>query len=139
MADTISIQKRSKNMQNIKSKNTKPELQLRSLLCKMGYHFCLHSDNLPGKPDIVLSKHGTIIFVHGCFWHQHYRCRDGTMPKSHVRYWSKKLTDNKKRDLRNMRKLRQLGWNVIRLWECEIEKHPKEVMKKLNRIKGARI
>ncbi len=139
MVDKISKARRSQNMQRIKSKNTKPELQVRSLLHKMGYRFRLHGKTLPGQPDIVLSKCGAVIFVHGCFWHLHGRCRDGTMPKSHVRYWSEKLADNKKRDLRNIRKLRQMGWNVLRFWECEIEKQPEKVVQKLRRVLGAKV
>ena len=129
--DVISKERRSWNMSRIKSRDTKPEKIVRSVLHKMGYRFRLHVKKLPGKPDIVLHKYRSVIFVHGCFWHLHSRCRDGTIPKTRSRYWQTKLTNNRKRDAKHIRELRRQGWKVLRLWECEIEKKPQMVIKKL--------
>jgi DNA mismatch endonuclease (patch repair protein) len=89
---------------------------------------------LPCKPDIVLRKYNSIIFVHGCFWHLHSKCRDGTIPKSRIKYWKEKLLKNKERDAKNIRELKQLGWEVLRLWECEIEKNPERVINKIKKL-----
>lgn len=120
--DNLSKKHRSWNMSRIKGKNTKPELIVRSLLHKMGYRFRLHRKNLPGKPDIVLPKYKTLIFVHGCFWHQHEGCKRATMPKSNEKYWKKKLKGNVSRFEVNKFILEQKGWNIIVIWECETKK-----------------
>ncbi|MFX4263093.1 very short patch repair endonuclease [Pelotomaculum propionicicum] len=121
--DIWAKEKRSSVMSKIRSKNTKPEIKVRSLLHRMGFRFRLHNHNLPGKPDIVLPKYKTIIFVHGCFWHLHDNCRDGTIPKTQQEKWKEKLERNVQRDQEHSTKLKELGWNVIVIWECEIEKH----------------
>ncbi|MGD0785561.1 MAG: very short patch repair endonuclease [Sedimentisphaerales bacterium] len=120
MADSISKERRSWNMSRIRSKDTKPELLVRSILHKKGYRFRLHQKNLPGKPDIVLSKYRTCIFVQGCFWHQHKGCIDASKPKTNSSYWQTKLKRNKQRDQQNYKKLVSLGWQVIIFWECEL-------------------
>jgi DNA mismatch endonuclease (patch repair protein) len=120
VADTISRERRSENMRRIRSKGTKPELAVRRLVYAMGYRFRLHSSKLPGKPDIVLPRLKSIIEVRGCFWHQHQGCIDAHIPKSQVHYWRPKLRRNVKRDERNLKQLRKLGWRVLIVWECEV-------------------
>lgn len=109
---------RSYNMSRIRSRDTKPECLVRSMIHRWGYRFRLHCRELPGKPDIVLVKHRKIIFVHGCFWHAH-GCRvGGKGPKTNRRYWNPKLQQNRERDKRHLRELRQAGWLVLVVWEC---------------------
>lgn len=129
--DIWSKEKRSEVMSRILSRDTKPEKIVRKMLTSMGCRYRLNVKDLPGKPDIVLRKYKSVIFVHGCFWHLHSACRDGTLPKTRKAYWHKKLLENKKRDKRNMRALRKQGWKVLRLWECEIERKPDIVMKRI--------
>lgn len=115
-------EKRSHVMSRIKSKNTKPEITIRSLLHRMGIRFRLHRRDLPGCPDIVLPKYNSVIFVHGCFWHLHQGCRDGTIPKTQHEKWSLKLKKNVERDQLHYQELEKKGWKVLVLWECQIEK-----------------
>lgn len=110
---------RSANMARIRSKDTKPELLVRQALHRLGFRFRLHVAELPGRPDIVLPRHRKIIEVRGCFWHGH-TCIDGRVPKSNQDYWVPKLRRNRTRDSTNTRKLRQLGWSVRSLWECQV-------------------
>lgn len=119
MVDHLSSERRSWNMSRIRSKDTSSEIAVRSLLHKMGYRFRLHQGNLPGKPDIVLKKHNTIIFCHGCFWHQHPNCRRATIPKSNQKYWLPKLQRNVNRFVAVQKQLEDAGWNVAVIWECE--------------------
>ena len=121
MTDTISKERRSWNMSRIRGKNTKPELIVRSMLHRMGYRFRLHRKNLPGCPDIVLPKHRTVIFVHGCYWHRHPRCRYAYEPKSRTEFWNRKFQENVKRDKKNQAQLEELGWRVRVVWECEVK------------------
>jgi DNA mismatch endonuclease, patch repair protein len=121
-SDVFSPEKRSRIMSNIKSKNTTPEMIVRSLLHKLGFRFRVHKKELPGNPDIVLPKYRTAIFVHGCFWHQHEACKRAKMPKHNRDYWENKLAKNKERDLKARDDLQRMGWNVIELWECEIKR-----------------
>lgn len=107
------------------------EQRVRRILASMGYRYRLNVKNLPGKPDIVLRKYKAVIFVHGCFWHLHSNCRDGTIPKTRVEYWQTKLLNNKARDERNIRTLRREGWKVLRLWECDIENKSEKVTQRL--------
>lgn len=107
-------------MSRIKGKNTRPERIVRSLLHRMGYRFRLHGKDLPGRPDIVLPKYRAVIFVHGCFWHRHRRCRNCTTPTNNRVFWVKKLEGNVARDRVNARALRKLGWKVVVVWECEV-------------------
>lgn len=122
MVDHLSKEKRSWNMSRIRSKNTKPEMIVRSILHRMGYRFRLHRKDLPGKPDIVLPKYKTVIFVHGCFWHRHPNCKDSTIPTSNVEFWNAKFNGNVARDAANQKELKSMGWDVVIIWECEIKK-----------------
>jgi len=117
--DRISKEHRSWNMSRIRSENTKPEKVVRSMLHRMGYRFRLHRRDLPGKPDIVLPKYHTVVFVHGCFWHRHKGCKYAYTPKSRVRFWQTKFHENVDRDRRVCRQLRRLGWQVVVIWECQ--------------------
>ena len=121
MADRISPEKRSWNMSRIGSRDTKPELRVRSALHRMGYRFRVHRKDLPGKPDVALPGLSTAIFVHGCFWHRHKGCRNATTPKTRTAFWKKKFAENTARDRKNTRALRNLGWDVVIFWECETE------------------
>lgn len=119
MADHLSKEKRSWNMARIRSSNTRAEFAVRKLLHSLGYRFRLHRSDLPGKPDIVLPRHRTVIFVHGCFWHRHNRCSKSTTPKTNIQYWTDKFKRNIKRDIVSKKELNKLGWRVIVIWECE--------------------
>lgn len=121
MADTISAKRRSQNMSKIRSRDTKPELLLRSALHKRGLRFRVCRTDLPGKPDIVFPKEMLAIQVRGCFWHLHNNCPNGRLPKSNLEYWRKKLEGNAKRDLLNDKYLREMGWKVMVIWECEMK------------------
>jgi DNA mismatch endonuclease (patch repair protein) len=113
---------RSYNMSQIKGKNTKPEIIVRRFLHAKGFRFRLHNNLLPGKPDIVLKKYRTVVFVNGCFWHGHDDCKYFILPKTRRLWWENKLDKNKERDLESKRKLSFLGWKVIVIWECELKK-----------------
>ena len=150
MVDKVSKEVRSYNMSRIQSKDTKPEILVRSYLFSKGLRFRKNDKRYPGSPDIVLPKYKTIVFVHGCFWHLHDGCKYARMPKSNVEFWEKKLYGNKERDERNQKELttwenapngkivkidvsvaknylpekelEEMGWNVITVWECELKK-----------------
>lgn len=107
-------------MSGIRGKHTKPELRVRSFLHLQGLRFRLHDRKLPGKPDIVLPKYGTVVHVHGCFWHRHRRCRFAYSPASNRAFWTQKLEGNAERDMRINRELRSLGWRPFTIWECEV-------------------
>lgn len=118
MADVHTPRQRSYNMSRIRSRDTKPEIIVRSLVHQMGFRFRLHRRDLAGKPDLVLPRHHKVIFVHGCFWHMH-RCRYGRVtPKTNAEFWQTKRTQNVARDQRNLRSLRREGWQVLVVWEC---------------------
>lgn len=137
MPDIYSEEKRSQIMSRIVSKDTLPEVRTRSVLHRMGYRFRIHRKNLPGKPDIVLPKWHTVIWVHGCFWHGH-DCCEGHLPKSNSTYWEPKLKRNRQRDLENADKLMQLGWKQIVIWECQTgsdEKLEDRLRDELNRVR----
>lgn len=119
--DKLDARRRSDNMRRIRSKNTKPEVMLRSLLHKQGYRFRIHRRDLPGNPDIVFPSRRKAIFVHGCFWHQHPGCREGRLPGTRQEYWRPKLDKNTVRDASSILALRKLGWEVAVVWECELE------------------
>jgi len=122
VTDTLTPEHRSWNMSRIRGRDTAPEKQVRSALHRAGYRFRLHRKDLPGRPDIVLPKHSTVVFVHGCFWHRHQGCRFAYTPKSRVAFWNEKFRTNVGRDRRNLRDLRRLGWKVVTVWECEAER-----------------
>lgn len=120
MADTISPERRSRNMAAIRSRDTKPEIAVRKLLHALGFRFRLHRNDLPGCPDIVLPRYKTVVFVNGCFWHQHEGCRLASKPGSRQEYWHAKLARNVARDKCSFTKLTELGWKVIVVWECDL-------------------
>lgn len=111
---------RSQMMARVGGRNTRPELMVRSALHRAGYRFRLWRRDLPGRPDIVLPRHKTVIFVHGCFWHQHEGCRRSTTPKTNVAFWIEKLARNKARDASAVEQLGAAGWKIIVVWECEL-------------------
>jgi DNA mismatch endonuclease (patch repair protein) len=119
--DRISADERSENMRRIRSKDTGPELALRRLIHGLGYRFRLHRKNLPGRPDIVFPGRLKVIFVHGCFWHQHSGCGEGRVPHSRLDYWVPKLEKNRTRDAANRTLLNEQGWGVLVIWECELK------------------
>ena len=133
MMDTISPERRSENMRRIRGKDTKPELTVRAALFGMGYRYRLHSEKLPGKPDLVFPKRRKVIFVHGCFWHNHshIHCKIARFPKSNSGYWADKLRRNVERDAVRRAELRRLGWKVLVIWECQT----KSIQKQLGRIR----
>lgn len=120
MTDVFSPEQRSRVMAAVRGKDTKPEMIVRRMTHGMGYRFRLHSSKLPGKPDLVFPRLKKVIFVHGCFWHQHKRCRKARRPTSNVEFWNTKLDANENRDNRVLRELRKLGWKTLLVWECEV-------------------
>jgi DNA mismatch endonuclease (patch repair protein) len=126
--DIYSEQKRSEVMSKVRSKDTKPELQVRSWLHKRGFRYRLHRKDLPGCPDIVLPKYETVIFVHGCFWHQHPACKKATIPKKNHKFWKQKLKRNVERDSEHVDQLEEKGWKVITVWECAVKKDVEQIM-----------
>jgi DNA mismatch endonuclease (patch repair protein) len=122
--DTVPPEVRSRIMAAIRGKNTRPELAVRRLLHAMGFRFRLHVRGMPGTPDIVLPRHGLVVFVHGCFWHRHTGCRGGRVPASNQGFWGPKLAGNVARDRANQRALRRLGWRVAVVWECRVRDLP---------------
>lgn len=121
--DTITPERRSENMRRIRSKGMRPEMTVRSAVHRMGYRYRLHTGSLPGKPDLVFRSRRKVIFVHGCFWHQHSRKRCGIarQPKSNRAYWRPKLRRNAERDARHRAELKALGWKVLVIWECQLD------------------
>jgi DNA mismatch endonuclease (patch repair protein) len=122
--DVFTPEKRSEVMSRIRGRNTKPELIVRSMLHQLGYRFTVNgpkNKQLPGRPDIVLPKYDTVIFVHGCFWHGHEYCAFFRLPKSRTEWWTAKIEGNRARDLRNEAALREVGWHVITIWECAVK------------------
>ena len=120
MVDSISTERRSWNMSRVKSRNTKPEILVRSILHRKGYRFRIHAKTLPGRPDIVLPKYKSVIFVNGCFWHRHKNCADATLPKTRTEFWQNKFDQTIKRDNKNRKELTSLGWNILTIWECQL-------------------
>lgn len=133
MADVHTEEQRSRNMQAIKSTNTSIELLVRKTLHQCGFRFRLYCKDLPGRPDLVLKKYNSVVFINGCYWHQHDNCRFAAKPKTNSSFWINKLEKNKKRDLKNNAELETLGWNVIVIWECELKKDSYET---INRLKN---
>lgn len=131
MADTLTAEKRSWNMSRIRSRDTGPERQLRSMLHRAGFRFRLNDRRLPGSPDIVLKKRRAVILVHGCYWHRHSECRNATTPSTRTDFWTSKFDATVERDKRNVEALRELGLRVIIVWECDLKKHPDSVMSKI--------
>ena len=137
MADSLSSERRSWNMSRIRDRNTGPELRLRSLLHHAGFRFRLHPKQLPGRPDVVLPKHRTVIFVHGCFWHRHPGCRNTTTPSTRREFWQEKFDGNVSRDARNRAALEAAGWTVLTVWECALKADAEGVVHHLaNELRG---
>ena len=122
MADVHTPEQRSYNMSQIRNKNTKPEEMVRKYLFSLGFRYRKNDSRLPGKPDIVLPKYKTVIFVNGCFWHGHEGCRYFVWPKNNEDFWKNKITSNILRDSDNHTRLEQMGWKVIIIWECQLRK-----------------
>ena len=120
--DVVSSQTRSRMMGAVRATNTKPELVVRRLAHKLGYRFRLHRRDLPGTPDLLFPKYNICLFVHGCFWHRHQGCKAASNPSSNVDFWKDKFDRNVTRDARNEKALRNAGWRVFVIWECETKK-----------------
>jgi DNA mismatch endonuclease (patch repair protein) len=127
--DRLTKERRSWNMARIRSRDTRPEKQLRSLLHKAGYRFRINVKQLPGSPDIVLPKYRTAIFVHGCFWHRHAGCKYAYNPKSRIEFWENKFRGTKERDLQKTKELEASGWSVLVVWECELVNNARAVLR----------
>jgi DNA mismatch endonuclease (patch repair protein) len=127
--DILSPQARSEQMARIRSRDTKPELRVRKLVRSLGLRYLLHDRRLPGRPDLVFPSHRSAIFVNGCFWHQHQGCALARLPKSRVTYWHAKLDGNRRRDNRVRRSLRKLGWRTLIVWECQIARTDRLVIR----------
>jgi DNA mismatch endonuclease, patch repair protein len=112
-------------MSNIHGKETKPEIQVRKFLFSEGFRYRINDERYPGKPDLVLPKYKTVIFIHGCFWHGHKGCKASKLPTTNAEFWAKKISDNVARDRKNVEKLEDEGWNVITVWQCEIKSKAK--------------
>lgn len=132
MVDTLTPDQRSDLMRRIRAKNTKPELYVRSLVHGMGYRYRLHRRDLPGTPDLVFPSRKKVIFMHGCFWHYHddASCKLARIPKSNHAFWKPKLEGNRSRDQTNEAKLRELGWEVFVIWECQIRRKDPEPLRR---------
>ena len=128
MQPKIVDDRKSRSMSRVKSKNTKPELIIRSLLHMEGIRFRLHRSDLPGTPDLVLPRYQAAIFIDGCFWHQHSGCPKARLPKTNREFWERKLSGNVARDILSSNRLLQMGWAIIRVWECEITKDSSSVV-----------
>ena len=122
MPDKISSQQRSRNMSQIKNKDTTIEIKVRKWLFAHGFRYRKNDKKLPGHPDVVLPKYKTVILINGCFWHRHENCKDATTPKTRIDFWTQKFEKNIANDQKTIAALKSLGWNVIILWQCEIEK-----------------
>lgn len=122
MPDVMTPEQRHVCMSHIKSKNTKPEQIVRQVLWHAGFRYRLHVKDLPGKPDIVLPRYKTAIFINGCFWHGHDGCKDYVIPKTNTAFWLEKIRRNKERDIKDNIDLSSAGWRVITIWECELKK-----------------
>ena len=134
MADVLTPKQRSYNMSRIHGKDTTPEELVRKFLFSQGFRYRKNDARLPGKPDIVLPKYKTVIFVNGCFWHKHEGCKYFVWPKNNAVFWKEKITGNVVRDQENYEKLRNLGWRIITIWECELKPHNREST--LNRVQS---
>jgi len=135
--DVFSKNKRSWIMSRIKGRDTKPELEIRSLVHKMGFRFRLADRTLPGNPDLRLPRLKKVIFVHGCFWHGHKNCSRAKLPLSNVQFWEEKIEKNKQRDHQNIIVLKKLGWQSLLIWQCELKNHLKVKSKIEKFLQGA--
>lgn len=135
MSDHLDSESRSKLMRRVRGKDTKPELVVRRLAHALGYRFRLHRPDLPGHPDIVFPSKRKIVFVHGCFWHRHQACQRASTPMTRREFWEAKFDRNRDRDARKERELRQAGWDVLVLWECETNR-PQHIVEQLQEFLG---
>lgn len=126
MADVHEPHVRSYNMSQIRSKNTKPEIFVRKFLHGQGIRYRLHVKTMPGRPDLVLTRYRTVIFIHGCFWHGHEECKYFVLPQTNRTFWIKKIEGNRQRDKQNVRALKEAKWKVIEVWECKIKSYNRE-------------
>ncbi len=133
MADRISKEHRSWNMSRIKGKNTHIEKTVRSYLFSRGYRFRKNDKRYPGKPDVVLPKYHTVIFINGCFWHRHKGCKYATTPKTNTEFWIEKFEHNVTNDERHVKRLQEMGWQVLTIWECELKMNFEDTMKEVER------
>ncbi|PKN19528.1 MAG: very short patch repair endonuclease [Deltaproteobacteria bacterium HGW-Deltaproteobacteria-6] len=133
MVDHLSPEKRSWNMSRVRSKDTGPEMKVRRLLFSMGFRYRINVKTLPGKPDIVLKKWNTVIFVHGCFWHRHKGCKDTTTPKTKTEWWLEKFKKNVTNDQKKRQALEELDWKVLVVWECETNQNDELLKERLYR------
>ncbi len=135
MADVHKPDIRSYNMSRIKGKDTKPEMIVRKFLHSKGFRYNLHgkfkNEKLPGRPDVVLPKYKTVVFVHGCFWHGHSGCKYFVIPKTRTEWWVEKIAKTQRNDLKNITSLKNLGWNVVVIWECELKRESRVALQKL--------
>jgi DNA mismatch endonuclease, patch repair protein len=136
VVDSLSPKERSEIMARVRSKNTRPELLVRKLTFALGYRYRLHVEKLPGSPDLVFGPRRKVIFVHGCFWHQHARCSIARVPKSRREFWTRKFEGNKLRDRRSKRALARQGWKVLTIWECQLA-DPERVSERIGRFLDA--
>ena len=133
MTDRITPEKRSWNMSRIKGKDTGIEIAVRKELFRRGYRFRKNDYRYPGRPDIVLPKYNTAVFINGCFWHRHENCKLATTPKTRQDFWMAKFEKNIENDKKHVRELQTMGWNVITIWECEIKKNLEEAVDKIEK------
>ena len=131
MVDHIDRSKRSLNMAAVRSKDTGPEIAVRKIVHRLGYRYRLHVSSLPGRPDLVFPSRRKVVFVHGCFWHRHPRCRYATSPKTHKNFWEAKFTSNIARDRTARRELKRMNWAILTVWACELKK-PDKLTTRLN-------
>ena len=137
--DTVDSRPRSRIMASVPQRNSKPEVTLRKELFRLGYRYRLHVKSLPGTPDIVLPKFRVSVFVHGCFWHRHARCKLATEPTSRRAFWMTKFSANVERDIRKRKELRKLGWASVVIWQCQIQRSVKEAAEKVVRKLAVRV
>lgn len=128
MSDSLTPEKRSWNMSHIRSNNTSIEVKVRKYLFSLGFRYRKNDKRLPGKPDIVLPKYKTVVFIHGCFWHRHPNCKRASTPKTRENYWIPKFQRNVENDKKNLTTLQSLGWHTIVIWECEVNNQFEQTM-----------
>lgn len=134
MTDTLTLEQRHRNMSNIRSRDTSIEVKLRKALFARGLRYRKNVTGMVGKPDIVLPKYKTVIFIHGCFWHRHKDCKYATMPKTRKDFWEEKFNRNILRDKRQVEELINTGWNVLVVWECELKNNLNDVANEIYKI-----
>lgn len=134
--DTVTRERRSEIMRKVRSRDTRPELQLRRGIHREGFRYRLHDLKLPGKPDLVFPRYRLAVFVNGCFWHGHECARGARVPTTNTRYWEQKIARNKQRDEETYRRLRKRGWRVIIVWECDLSEGRRAVLRRLRKLRS---